>query len=70
MIHVFKKCHIKLFKDTVITASESKAEMKAALWRLPCDFDSGQADDQSTHPTVRLVCNLDNTDYGDMKRSV
>lgn len=51
-------------------ASESKTEMKAAIWRLPSDFDSGQADDQSAHPAVRLVCHLNNSEYGDMKRSV
>ena len=42
--------------------------MKAAIWRLPGDFDSGQSDDQSAHPSVRSVCHLDNSDYGDMKR--
>lgn len=47
--------------------SESKTEMKAAIWRLPSDFDSGQADDQSAHPAVRLVCHLNNSEYGDMK---
>lgn len=47
--------------------SESKAEMKAALWRLPSDFDSSQPDDQSSHQALQLVCHLDNTDYGDMK---
>ncbi|CAG2227622.1 EIPR1 [Mytilus edulis] len=61
-------------KDLMTTCynktSESKTEMKAAIWRLPSDFDSGQADDQSAHPAVRLVCHLNNSEYGDMKRSV
>ncbi|XP_045157932.2 EARP and GARP complex-interacting protein 1-like isoform X1 [Mercenaria mercenaria] len=47
--------------------SESKAEMRAALWRLPGDFDDVQSEDQSSHQSLSLVCHLDATDYGDMK---
>lgn len=47
--------------------SEFKTEMKAAVWQLPHDFDSGQTEDHSAPSSVKLVCHLDNTDYGDMK---
>uniref|UniRef100_K1Q757 Protein TSSC1 n=1 Tax=Magallana gigas TaxID=29159 RepID=K1Q757_MAGGI len=47
-----------------LSASESKAEMKASIWRIPCDFDSS---DDSSHSSLELVCHLDNADYGDMK---
>lgn len=49
----------------IFLASESKAEMKASIWRIPCDFDSS---DDSSHSSLELVCHLDNADYGDMKR--
>ncbi|KAJ8306607.1 hypothetical protein KUTeg_017152 [Tegillarca granosa] len=34
---------------------KSKAEMKAALWRLPSDFDSSQSDDQSSHQALHVL---------------
>lgn len=49
------------------TASESKTEMKGAVWRLPSDYNSNQVDDQSSHQALQLVCHLDNSEYGDMK---
>ncbi|KAL4236005.1 Protein tssc1 [Mactra antiquata] len=58
-------------KDLLTTCynktSESKAEMKAALWKLPGDFDEVQSEDQSSHQSLNLICHLDGSDYGDMK---
>lgn len=47
--------------------SESKAEMKAALWRLPGDFDDIQSEDQSTHQALGLLCHLEAPEFGDIK---
>ncbi|XP_069126502.1 EARP and GARP complex-interacting protein 1-like isoform X1 [Argopecten irradians] len=47
--------------------SESKTEMRGAVWKLPADYDSCQIEDQSSHQSLQLVCHLDNSEYGDMK---
>ncbi|KAL5016610.1 hypothetical protein ScPMuIL_006199 [Solemya velum] len=58
-------------KDLLITCynktSESKTEMRAALWRLPSDFDGCPPDDQSSPQSLEHVCQLDSSDYGDIK---
>ncbi len=52
----------------MVTASESKAEMKAALWRIPADFDSSANEDTSASAqSLEMLSQLDNADYGDMK---
>lgn len=62
-----KEVHV--LNPLIFAASESKADMRAALWRLPADFDDVQSsEDHSTHQSLSLVCHLDSTDYGDMKR--
>ena len=54
----------------IFAASESKAEMCAAVWRLPTDFDDvPSSEDQSSHRCMELVCRLEPGDSGDMKRS-
>ncbi|WAR23650.1 EIPR1-like protein, partial [Mya arenaria] len=50
--------------------TESKAEMKAALWKLPTDFDDVPTDDQSSLQPVSLMCHLEAPDYGDMNNNV
>lgn len=48
--------------------SESKAEMCAAVWKLPADFDDiPSSEDQSSHRCLDLVCKLDPGEHGDMK---
>ena len=50
-------------------ASESKAEMCAALWKLPTDFDDmASSEDRSTHQSLEHVCRLEPGDCGEMKR--
>lgn len=41
--------------------------MRAALWKLPGDFDEVQSEDHS-HQSLNLICHLEASDYGDMKR--
>ncbi|KAK3601537.1 hypothetical protein CHS0354_027679 [Potamilus streckersoni] len=47
--------------------SESKAEMCAAVWRLPSDFDTLQSEDHTSHQSLELVCDLTASDFGDLK---
>ena len=50
-------------------ASESKAEMCAAIWKLPTDFDDmASSEDRSTHQSLEHVCRLERGDCGEMKR--
>ena len=50
-------------------ASESKAEMCAAIWKLPTDFDDmASSEDRSTHQSLEHVCRLEPGDCGEMKR--
>ena len=51
----------------IFAASESKADMQAAVWRIPSEYIS--TDDTSSHPSLQLVTHLDSTDYGDVKWS-
>ena len=46
-------------------ASETKSELRAAVWRLPDDVDpSSPADDQSSsHSPLQLLCQLDSGDH-------
>lgn len=52
----------------LLSATESKAELKASLWKLPSDFEDAHPEDQSSHQSLALVCHLEAADYGDMKR--
>ncbi|KAH3775655.1 EARP and GARP complex-interacting protein 1-like isoform X1 [Dreissena polymorpha] len=47
--------------------SESRAEMKAAIWKLPSDFDDISTEDQSSMQPLQLVCRLEANDLGDIK---
>lgn len=48
--------------------SDAKAEMHAAIWRIPVDCDSPMNDDNSGSPhALELVSRLDNMECGDMK---
>ena len=64
---LYTHLHGYLYVRGFFTATESKAEMQAAVWRIPCDFDGSHPDDGSSHNALGLVCHLDSTDYGDMK---
>ena len=46
-------------------ASETKSELRAAVWQLPNDVDpSSPADDHSSsHPPLQLLCQLDSSDH-------
>ena len=50
-------------------ASQSKAEMQAAVWRMPADFDSSINDDNAVNaPTLEMLTKLENEeDYDDVK---
>ncbi|XP_013387812.1 EARP-interacting protein homolog [Lingula anatina] len=57
--NIFATCYNK--------TSDAKAEMEAALWRIP-EFDASLGEDSSpTHKELELLCKLDTTDYGEMK---
>jgi hypothetical protein len=44
--------------------------MKAAIWRVPVVADSNQSDDGVTNaPALELQTHVDNSQYGDVKRS-
>ena len=52
----------------MLSASEGKAEMKSAVWKLP-DIDNASGDDNSVNaPSVELLTQLDNSDYGQFSR--
>ena len=53
----------------IFTASDAKAEMKAAIWRIPSEFDQGSQDENSTSSQQSLehVSQIENEEYGDMK---
>jgi hypothetical protein len=52
-----------------ITASCSKADMMASIWRLPERVDLSVSDDNLANvPPLELVTSLEAPDYGDMKR--
>lgn len=53
----------------LFTVSSSKAEMKAAVWRVPVVADSNQPDDGVTNaPALELQTHVDSSQYGDVKR--
>jgi len=43
--------------------------LKAALWKLPTDFEDLHSEDQS-HQSLSLLCHLEANDFGDMKRYI
>ena len=56
----------------LFAASQSKAEMQAAVWKMPMDFDSSIGEDNAANaPTLELLTKLESeVDYGDVKRYV
>lgn len=53
----------------ILSASDAKTEIHAAVWRLPSDFDTSSSDDSTTNiQPLELVCHLNSDEFGDMKR--
>jgi WD40 repeat protein len=49
-------------------SNNSKAEMKAAIWSVPCTVDTSPADDNLTNvPALILQTEIDSSQYGDVK---
>ena len=51
-----------------LSATEAKVEMKAALWRIPADFDTAANEDTANAQSLELLTHFDNADSGDIKR--
>ena len=52
----------------LLTASDSRAEMLAAIWKIPSEFDNSVNDDTSASAqSLEHLCNLDSADFGDVK---
>jgi len=53
----------------VFEASQSKAEMQAAVWKMPTNFDSTISDDNAANaPTLELLTKLESEeDNSDVK---
>ena len=65
--------HLNVFdiRNCLFPASDAKAEMRAALWRIPTDFDQSTTEDNSaSSQSLEHVSQIENEDYGDMKWSV
>ena len=51
------------------TASDSKAELQAALWKVPADFDTAASDDTSSSAQcLEKLIQLGGSEHGDFKR--
>ena len=53
----------------ITVASDSKAELQAALWKVPADFDNAASDDTSSSALcLEKLTQLGGTEHGDFKR--
>jgi hypothetical protein len=60
---------IQVFLFVSFSVSSSKAEMKAAVWRVPVVADPSQSDDGVANaPALELQTYVDSSQYGDVKR--
>ena len=50
------------------SASDCKAELQAALWKIPADFDSSISDDTSSNaPSLEKLTQLGTPEQGEIK---
>lgn len=54
-----------------LTASDTKSELKAAVWQIPNNadpFNPASDDSSNSHPHLQLKCYLSPDEHSDVKR--